>query len=60
MVCVAVITCFGSMRIESFAGTGTVVAMDTPFRLSVYVCGVAEVFTTRMDVTMTVVAAGTV
>jgi hypothetical protein len=60
IVCAAVITCFGSISMESFAGTGTSVAMDTPLRFNVYVCGEAEVFTTRIDVTMTVVSAGAV
>jgi hypothetical protein len=48
------------MRIESFAGTGTVVAIETPLRLRLYVCGVADVLTTRIDVTTTVVDPGTV
>jgi hypothetical protein len=60
IVCAVANNCFGSTITESFAGTGTVVAIDTSLKRRVYVPAVPAVFVITMDVTSVVVFEGTV
>lgn len=53
-------TCLREMLIESFAETGTAVAIDTPSSAKVKVAPEAAVLTTSISVTTVVVDAGTV